>query len=103
MNRRSLFICAALILSTCGLTSACPMCKDSIPNGEASTAAQAGSLPSGFNYSVYYMLSGLFITLGLISTVVYKGIRSTNVEIDPRLLSRPRGFDVKPGDPTERD
>jgi hypothetical protein len=68
------------------------MCKDSIPNGEAATAQQAGSLPSGFNYSVYYMLSGLFVTLGLISTVVYKGIRSTNVAL-PR---SPQGFEIKP-------
>ena len=99
MKTRALLISYALLLSACGLASACPMCKDSIPNGEAATAQQAGSLPSGFNYSVYYMLGGLFFTIGMISTVVYKGIRSTNVHVDPRI----RGFDVKPKDPTRRD
>src|SRR5436189_6123403 len=79
-------------LSAASLAAACPMCKDSIPNGEAATAQQAGSLPSGFNYSVYYMLSGLFVTLGLISTILYKGIRSTNVSL-PRI---PQGFEIKP-------
>src|SRR5262245_62398776 len=91
MKTRALLVSCVLLLSACGSVSACPMCKDSIPNGEAATAAQAGSLPSGFNYSVYYMLSGLFLTIGLISTIVYKGIRSTNVRV-------PRGFEVKPLD-----
>src|SRR5436190_21972767 len=99
MKRCTLILVASITLSVAGLAAACPMCKDSIPNGEAATAQQAGSLPSGFNYSVYYMLSGLFVTLGLISTIVYKGIRSTNVSI-PRI---PRGFDVKPEDPISKD
>ena len=85
MNRRSLFICAALILSTCGLTSACPMCKDSIPSSDA---AQAGSLPGGFNTSVYIMLTSLIGVIGLVSGVIYKGITSTNNTV--------RGFPVKP-------
>ena len=94
MKHRILIIAFLTIFSFPAFAPACPMCKDSIPNGEAATAQQAGSLPSGFNYSVYYMLSGLFVTLGLISTIVYKGIRSTNVSI-PRI---PRGFDVEQKD-----
>ena len=62
---------------------ACPMCKDSIPNSDA---AQASSLPSGFNTSVYYMLGGLFVTIGLVTSAIVKGVRSTPVHLpsDPR-------------------
>ena len=92
MKRFTFILSAILLLSACGLASACPMCKDSIPNGEASTEQQAGSLPSGFNYSVYYMLSGLFVTMGLIGTTIYRGLRGTNV-------AQSRGFDIKPPTP----
>jgi hypothetical protein len=95
MKRLPLILIPVVILAACGFAIGCPMCKDSIPNGEAATAAQAGSLPSGFNYSVYYMLSGLFLTLGLISTIIYKGIASTNVRL-------PRGFEVKPLSPGDQ-
>ena len=92
MKRFTFVLSAILLLSACGLASACPMCKDSIPNGEASTEQQAGSLPSGFNYSVYYMLSGLFVTMGLIGTTIYRGLRGTNV-------AQVRGFEIKPPTP----
>jgi hypothetical protein len=87
-------------LLICSIASACPMCKDSIPNGE--TAAQAGSLPGGFNTSVYIMLVGLFATIGLMTLGLVKGIRSTNAQIAPKSsTSSPqssRGFEVQPSD-----
>jgi hypothetical protein len=57
---------------------ACPMCKDSIPTSDA---AASGSLPGGFNFSVYYMLIGLFVTLALVTGVIVKGVRSTPVAL----------------------
>jgi hypothetical protein len=65
------------------------MCKDSIPSSDA---AQAGSLPGGFNTSVYIMLIALISVIGLVSGIIYKGVTSTNVSI--------RGFEVKP--PTQK-
>ena len=64
-----------VVLACAGLAVACPMCKDSIPNSDADSAA---GLPGGFNYSVYYMLLSLFAVMGLIGFVIVKGIRSTN-------------------------
>ena len=78
----------------CSIVSACPMCKDSIPNGE--TAAQAGSLPGGFNTSVYILLVGLFATIGLMTLGLVRGIRSTNTRITGSQSSR--GFEVRPSD-----
>ena len=78
----------------CSIASACPMCKDSIPNGES--AAQAGSLPGGFNTSVYFLLLGLFMTIGLISLGLVRGIRSTNTRVTSGQNSR--GFEVRPSD-----
>ena len=71
---------AATVLPA-ALALACPMCKDSIPNSDAQ---QAGSLPGGFNFSVYYMLIGLFVTLGISVGVITKGILSTNARMKQR-------------------
>ena len=85
---------AIIVLLTMGLSaaaaSACPMCKDSIPNSEDTDAALAGTVPSGFNYSVYYMLGGLFLCIGLSTTAIVKGVRSTpvNVPRDPGKTTR---------------
>ena len=64
--------------------SACPMCKDSVPNKEgASTPLRDSSDPGGqnisggINASVYVMLGTLFATMGLVSTVIIKGLRSS--------------------------
>jgi hypothetical protein len=79
MNRRLTWIVTiALLLLPAGLALACPMCKDSIPNSDAS---QASSLPGGFNASVYYMLTGFFVTLGLCAGVITKGVYNTNARM----------------------
>lgn len=67
-----------VLLLLASIATACPMCKDSIPNSDAE---QATGLPSGFNFSIYYMLFGLFATMGLIAMVVTKGIRSANARM----------------------
>jgi len=64
-----------VVLTLCGAAFACPMCKDSIPNSDAQSAA---SVPSGLNYSVYLMLGTLFAMMGLVGTIIVKGVRSTN-------------------------
>ena len=78
--------------SATGTSLACPMCKDSIADTARSgnTAGRGADqgLPSGFNFSVYYMLIGLFVTMGVIGGVVTKGILSANAGI------KRRGFDV---------
>ena len=75
MTRRTFILTVFLVTLFAGLASACPMCKDSIPNSDVGSAV---AVPSGFNFSVYYMLTGLFATLGLISFVVFKGVRDAN-------------------------
>ena len=89
----------SLSFLACSIASACPMCKDSIPNGES--AAQAGSLPGGFNTSVYFLLLGLFATIGLTTFGLVKGIRSTNVRVTSTPITsakNSRGFEVQPSD-----
>jgi hypothetical protein len=78
MKRLSWIIALALLLLPAGLALACPMCKESIPNSDAQEAA---SLPGGFNMSVYYMLIGLFVAIGLVSGVITRGVRSTNEQM----------------------
>lgn len=82
------FACIAL-LAFASIADACPGCKESI----AETLANGGpggptpGLPSGFNYSIYFMFAGLFSVLALVMGVVVKGIRST---------AAAPGFAVKP-------
>jgi hypothetical protein len=63
-----------VLLLVTAAADACPMCKDSVPTTDAE---QAQAVPSGFNYSVYYMLLSLFATMGFVGFVIVKGIRST--------------------------
>ena len=85
MKRLTSILIVVLAITLCGLASACPMCKDSIPSSDA---AQAGSLPGGFNTSVYIMLVSLFSVIGIVSGIIYKGVSSTNVSV--------RGFPIEP-------
>jgi hypothetical protein len=71
----------AFTLLPAAIACACPMCKDSIPNSDAQ---QAGSLPGGFNTSVYFMLVAFFVMLGLSIGVITKGIRNTNAQMQQR-------------------
>lgn len=71
---------AVFILTTIlpSIVMACPFCKESIPESDA---LQRSSLPGGFNASVYYMLIGLFMTIGLLAGVITRGVRSTNARM----------------------
>ncbi len=83
MNRWTLLLCLLVTLALTTAAMACPMCKDSVPSSDSQTA---GGLPGGFNDSVYFMLGGFLLVLGLISTIVIKGVRASNA------YSRARGF-----------
>ena len=82
---------SALALAT-SASFACPMCKDSIPSSDA---AQAGSLPIGFNHSVYFVLVGFLTVLGSVIALIVKAIRDTGIRpgfqvVDPKRPSPPR-------------
>lgn len=62
---------------------ACPFCKDSIPSSDAQAA---GSVPGGFNNSIYLMLGGFFLVLGFVTMTLFKAARTPQV---------PRGFPVQ--------
>ena len=80
----------ALLLAMAGAAEACPGCKDSV--SDAALSADGGptpGLPSGFNYSIYVMLAGLFSVMGLVASIVVKGIRAADRTAPP-----PGGFPV---------
>jgi hypothetical protein len=95
MKRFVPILAIALLLTLAATSFACPMCKDSITDTANAAKQEYGSggpeagLPGGFNFSVYYMLIGLFCTIGLVAGIITKGIRSTNV-------SDTRGFEPLP-------
>ena len=72
----------ALLLAMAGAAEACPGCKDSVSDTSLSADGGPGGpmpgLPSGFNYSIYVMLVGLFSVMGLVAGVVVKGIRAAD-------------------------
>ena len=75
-----------LLLSATAL--ACPFCKDSIPSSDAQAS---GSVPGGFNNSIYLMLGGFFMVLGFVTMTLVKAARTPQ---------QPRGFDVGNVGPT---
>lgn len=77
-----------LVLSLNGLVLACPMCKDSVPSSDASSA---GGVPVGFNLSVYILLTAFLTVLGLIIGGVTHAVYTTPVL--PNQFKR--GFPVK--------
>lgn len=82
------FLPILLLLSLNGLVLACPMCKDSVPTSDASSA---GGVPVGFNLSVYILLGTFFAVLGLVICGVTHAVHTTPVL--PRQFSR--GFPIK--------
>ena len=87
MKRFTPILSVVVILALNAAVMACPMCKDSIPNSDASSMQ---GVPVGFNLSVY-MLLGTF--LGVL-TLVLGGIWHT-VHTTPNSMPRERGFPVK--------
>jgi hypothetical protein len=81
--KRSLATLIVLAATTTGAL-ACPMCKDSVSNREGETnelhdsyTTGGQNIASGLNASVYVMLGTLFGMMGLVSTVIVKGVRSS--------------------------
>jgi hypothetical protein len=68
------------------IVSACPLCKDTIAanaNAQQASYGLFNGISSGFNLSIYCMFAGLFATLGLVTSVITKGVRSTNQRMKP--------------------
>jgi hypothetical protein len=72
MRRCSLFLSVILLLILSGAALACPMCKDSLTQGDSQGF---GALPNGFNTSIELMLGGFLATVGLVAGIIWKAIR----------------------------
>jgi hypothetical protein len=73
-------LCVLVTFAIASAAHACPMCKDSIPSSDAQ---QAGSLPIGFNHSVYFLLVGFMTVLGTTVAMIVKAVRATNAAQRP--------------------
>ncbi|MBC8107606.1 MAG: hypothetical protein H7Z14_13530 [Anaerolineae bacterium] len=87
---RTVVFSVLVVLALSCASYACPMCKDSIPNSDASDAV---ALPTGFNYSVYTMLVGFMAVLAVVSGMIFRAVRETS--------ARP-GFRIEAKDPTKK-
>ena len=89
------WLAAVILLTATAAAPACPMCKDSVANKEGGSTdslrdannATGQNITGGINASVYLMLGALLGIMGLVSTVLVKGVRSSNAG---------RGFPVEP-------
>ena len=85
MKRLAPLLLAALFLAFSATAAlACPMCKDSVPSSDAEAA---GGVPAGFNNSIYFMLGGLLLVIGMVAFTVIKGMRTAPAG-DSRALPR---------------
>ena len=90
MKRFGLILSIVLILCLNAAVLACPMCKDSVPNSDAS---QPTGLPGGLNTSVYLLLGTFLGVLTLVLGGLWKAVPTT-----PNSAPRPGGFPIKPDD-----
>ena len=81
MNARTLLLALILAVAPAGVVSACPNCKASIPTGSAEKTA---SLPSGFNWSVYLMLAGVFGVGGAVVRMLVREARRSDASTPRR-------------------
>lgn len=79
-----------LVLILAAATPACPLCKDSVPNDEGSSAplksnynSNGENISGGINRSIFIMFGGLFGTMGLIGAIVYRSLRHTAPAAQP--------------------
>ncbi|HEX8914434.1 MAG TPA: hypothetical protein VF796_18950 [Humisphaera sp.] len=97
---KTALLSAALLLGgVAAPASACPMCKDSIPNEDQSgklaadangsargngdaADTQAAAVSGGFNASVYLMLSAFVGVLGFVGLTLYRGARDASYPVD---------------------
>ena len=92
------FLIGVVMLGAAGGASACPMCKDSVPNQEGARSlrdsynSNGENISGGINASVYFMLGGLVGVIVLVGTVVVRGVRGADGG---------RGFAVEPKDKGE--
>ena len=87
MNRWTPLLTVLLTLALTAVAAACPNCKDSIAS--SANGGSAGGLPAGFNYSIYFMLLGLFAVPGFVGFTIVKGVRASDAH------STRRGFPLK--------
>ncbi len=71
MLRKGIFIFAIAVASAIP-ASACPMCKDSIPDSDAATAS---GVPGGMNASVFTMLGTMVAVLGGVTVQIVRASR----------------------------
>jgi hypothetical protein len=80
MRRFTPYLSIVMIAVFAGASLGCPMCRDSIADTATASygdGTQAG-LPAGFNFSIYYMLGGVFCMMALVIGVIAKGVRSAD-------------------------
>jgi hypothetical protein len=73
MSSRMIMLAVAALFVLAAVAGACPNCRDTIANTVADDVA---SLPAGFNYSIYWMLLGLFGAMGIVARTIYKGLQT---------------------------
>ena len=71
---RTIVLSVLIMLAMCALSYACPMCKDSIPTSDASAPT---AVPSGFNWSVYTLLIGVFAVAACVGGMLFKVVRES--------------------------
>ena len=74
LRRCSIPLCLLIVIALHGAAFACPMCKDSMANGDFSGA---GKLPNGFDSSILFVLAGFLSVVGLVVGVIWKGTKGT--------------------------
>lgn len=82
---RRWFVSASLaLLLAAPLASACPLCRDAVPEGMESEADGDPDRPSrAWNHSIYFMLAMPYALLGTIGLLIYRNYRNGSKPAEP--------------------
>jgi hypothetical protein len=81
MRRFQLWTIVAAVMGMANALVACPMCKDSLVTTKADAVSSSlfagggAGVSGGFNYSIYCMILGFFLALGVVIVNVGRGLR----------------------------
>jgi hypothetical protein len=73
MRKFAATFCLFLCLASAAV--ACPNCKDQVAHSDAQ---EAEAVPAAFNYSIYSMLGGLFLTSAFLGRFIFRAIRDSD-------------------------
>lgn len=80
---KSFILALTLVLASLAPVSACPLCREAIPqSGDQQTDYDPARQSLGYNYSIYFMLAVPFSVAGAMGFFIYRQCRKVDQTLE---------------------